>query len=124
MIVKGIMMKLYGIPNCNTVKKARDWLDTHQISYEFHDFKKQGISIEQLNTWLSQLPESKLINRAGLTWRGLDEATKNGVVDNTSAAALMMAKTSVIKRPILEKDSKIIALGFSETEYQSIFKSS
>jgi arsenate reductase (glutaredoxin) len=117
-------MKLYGIPNCNTVKKARDWLDNHQISYEFHDFKKQGVTAELLNAWLSQLPESKLINRAGLTWRGLDEATKQGIKDNASAIALMMAKTSVIKRPILEKDSKIIALGFSETEYQSIFKSS
>jgi arsenate reductase (glutaredoxin) len=117
-------MKLYGIPNCNTVKKARDWLDNHQISYEFHNFKKQGVTAELLNAWLSQLHESKLINRAGLTWRGLDEATKQGIKDNASAIKLMMAKTSVIKRPILEKDSKIIALGFSETEYQSIFKSS
>jgi arsenate reductase len=118
------MMKLYGIPNCNTVKKARDWLDSHKISYEFHDFKKHGVTAELLNAWLSQLPEAKLINRAGLTWRGLDEATKQAVTDNANAIALMMAKTSVIKRPILEKDSKILALGFSETEYQSIFKSS
>lgn len=117
-------MKLYGIPNCNTVKKARDWLDIHQISYEFHDFKKHGVTAELLNGWLSQLPESKLINRAGLTWRALDDVTKQGITDDASAIALMMAKTSVIKRPILEKDSKILALGFSETEYQSIFKSS
>jgi Spx/MgsR family transcriptional regulator len=116
-----MMMKLYGIPNCNTVKKARDWLDTHQIHYEFHDFKKQGVTAEQLNLWLSQVPESKLINRTGLTWRGLDEATKQSIGDKESATALMMAKTSVIKRPILEKDSKIIALGFSESEYRSIF---
>lgn len=115
-------MKLYGIPNCNTVKKARDWLAAHQIAYEFHDFKKQGISEQQLQSWLTQLPESKLINRAGLTWRGLDEHTKQRIVDNTSAIALMVAKTSVIKRPILEKDSKIIALGFSETEYSALFK--
>lgn len=115
-------MKLYGIPNCNTVKKARDWLAAHQIAYEFHDFKKQGISEQQLQSWLTQLPESKLINRAGLTWRGLDEQTKQSIVDNASAIALMTAKTSVIKRPILEKDSKIIALGFSETEYSALFK--
>lgn len=115
-------MKLYGIPNCNTVKKARDWLAAHQIAYEFHDFKKQGISEQQLQNWLTQLPESKLINRAGLTWRGLDEQTKQNIVDNASAIALMTAKTSVIKRPILEKDSKIIALGFSETEYSALFK--
>ncbi len=115
-------MKLYGIPNCNTVKKARDWLAEHQIAYEFHDFKKQGISEQQLQTWLTQLPESKLINRAGLTWRGLDEHTKQSIVDNASAIALMTTKTTVIKRPILEKDSKIIALGFSETEYSALFK--
>jgi arsenate reductase len=115
-------MKLYGISNCNTVKKARDWLTAHQIAYEFHDFKKQGISEQQLQSWLTQLPESKLINRAGLTWRGLDEHTKQSIVDNASAITLMMAKTSVIKRPILEKDSKIIALGFSETEYSALLK--
>lgn len=115
-------MKLYGIPNCNTVKKARDWLTAHQIAYEFHDFKKQGISEQQLQSWLTQLPESKLINRAGLTWRGLDEHTKQSIIDNASAITLMMAKTSVIKRPILEKDSKIIALGFSETEYSALLK--
>ncbi|WP_047534009.1 ArsC family reductase [Methylotenera sp. N17] len=115
-------MKLYGIPNCNTVKKARDWLDTHHIAYEFHDFKKQGISPKKLQAWLDQLPDSKLINRAGLTWRGLDDTTKQSIIDNASAIALMSAKTSVIKRPILEKDSKIIALGFSETEYSALFK--
>lgn len=115
-------MKLYGISNCNTVKKARDWLDAHHIAYDFHDFKKQGISSQQLQAWLDQLPESKLINRAGLTWRGLDDATKQSIMDNASAIALMAAKTSVIKRPILEKDSKIIALGFSETEYSALFK--
>lgn len=121
---KGTKMKLYGITNCNTVKKARDWLDTHQIIYEFHDFKKHGVTTALLNAWLAQLPETKLINRAGLTWRGLDETTKQSIVDNASAAALMLDKTSLIKRPILEKDSKIIALGFSETEYQSIFSPS
>lgn len=117
-------MKLYGIPNCNTVKKARDWLDTHQIAYEFHDFKKHGVTTALLNTWLAQLPDTKLINRAGLTWRGLDETTKQSIVDNASAASLMLVKTSLIKRPILEKDSKIVVLGFSETEYQSIFNPS
>ena len=116
------MMKLYGIPNCNTVKKARDWLDLHHVAYEFHDFKKQGVSEQLLQSWLTQLPESKPINRAGLTWRGLDDITKQSIVDNASAITLMAAKTSVIKRPILEKDSKIIALGFSETEYSALFK--
>ena len=113
-------MKLYGIPNCNTVKKARDWLDANNITYEFHDFKKQGIDQATIHSWLTQHPWEKLINRAGLTWRGLDEATKSGITDNASATALMQAKTSVIKRPILEKNDQVLALGFSENEYQSL----
>ena len=114
-------MKLYGIPNCNTVKKARDWLDANNITYEFHDFKKQGIDAATINNWLTQYPREKLINRAGLTWRGLDEATKTSINDNTTAIALMQAKTSVIKRPILERDKQILALGFSENDYQRLF---
>ena len=114
-------MKLYGIPNCNTVKKACDWLGANNISYEFHDFKKQGIDEATINNWLTQYPSEKLINRAGLTWRGLDETTKSGITDNVSATALMQAKTSVIKRPILEKDQQILALGFSESDYQRLF---
>jgi Spx/MgsR family transcriptional regulator len=113
-------MKLYGIPNCNTVKKARDWLDANNIAYEFHDFKKQGIDEATIQQWLSQYPSEKLINRAGLTWRGLDEATKSSIIDNASAATLMQAKTSVIKRPILENDQQILALGFSESDYQRV----
>lgn len=111
-------MKLYGIPNCNTVKKARDWLDANNISYQFHDFKKQGIDEATIQGWLTQYPWEKLINRAGLTWRGLDDATKSGIIDNASAIALMQAKTSVIKRPILVKDCKILALGFDENAYK------
>ena len=114
-------MKLYGIPNCNTVKKARDWLDANNITYEFHDFKKQGIDEATIQQWLTQYPWEKLINRAGLTWRGLDEATKSGITENASAARLMQAKTSVIKRPILEKDNQVLALGFNEAEYTNIF---
>lgn len=116
------VIKLYGIPNCSTVKKARDWLETHQIAYDFHDFKKQGASAELLNSWLAQIPREQLINRAGLTWRGLDEMTKSSIIDNASAATLMQAKTSLIKRPLLEKDSKILALGFNETTYKELLK--
>jgi arsenate reductase len=114
-------MRLYGIPNCNTVKKARDWLAANHIAYEFHDFKKQGIDEVTIQNWLTQYPWEKLINRAGLTWRGLDDATKSGIIDNASAIALMQAKTSVIKRPILEKNEQILALGFTESNYQNLF---
>ena len=114
-------MKLYGIPNCNTVKKARDWLDANNIAYEFHDFKKQSIDEAVINNWLTQYPWEKLINRAGLTWRGLDDATKSSITDNASANMLMQTKTSLIKRPILVKDGKILALGFDENAYKETF---
>lgn len=113
---------LYGIPNCNTVKKARDWLENHGVGYTFHDFKKLGISQPLLENWLSQFPHEKLINRAGLTWRGLDNATKANIIDNASASALMQAKTSLIKRPVLEKNGKILTLGFDEADYKELFK--
>lgn len=110
-------MKLYGIPNCNTVKKARSWLDEHGVSYEFHDFKKQGVDTTTLENWLSQTSWEKLVNRAGMTWRGLSDTTKSSVIDNASTIALMMEKTSVIKRPVLIKDGKLLCLGFDETTY-------
>lgn len=111
-------LKLYGIPNCNTVKKARSWLESRNIAYEFHDFKKQGVATSQLTAWLTQISYEKLINRAGLTWRGLDETTKAGIVNNAAASLLMQTKTSVIKRPILEKNGKILCMGFDETSYE------
>lgn len=113
-------MKLYGIPNCNTVKKARTWLDDHGVSYEFHDFKKQGIDAVTLENWLSHTPWEKLVNRAGMTWRGLDGETKSSVVDSASAIKLMMAKTSVIRRPILIKGGVLFCLGFDETTYRKL----
>ncbi len=112
---------LYGIPNCNTVKKARDWLENNGVDYTFHDFKKLGISQQLLENWLGQFPHEKLINRAGLTWRGLDDATKASIIDNASASALMQAKTSLIKRPIAEKNGKILTLGFDEATYTKEF---
>lgn len=121
------MLTVYGIPNCNTVKKARTWLDEHGVAYTFHDFKKQGIDEATLNLWLTQQPWEKLINRAGLTWRGLSDEAKAAITDNASANALMQTKTSVIKRPLLvrnqEQGQQILALGFSENEYAKIFNS-
>ncbi len=112
---------LYGIANCNTVKKARDWLDNNGVAYIFHDFKKLGVTEQLLKDWLSQFPHEKLINRAGLTWRGLDDVTKANIVDNAAAIALVQAKTSLIKRPVLEKNGKILTLGFDEASYKELF---
>lgn len=114
-------MKLYGIPNCNTVKKARDWLEEHAIAYEFHDFKKLGLDSATAQLWLQQYPWEKLVNRSGMTWRNLSDTEKNTVVDARSAQVLMQEKTSVIKRPVMVKNDKIIALGFDETEYAQLF---
>lgn len=114
-------MKLYGIPNCNTVKKARDWLEEHAIAYEFHDFKKLGLDTATAQSWLEQYPWEKLVNRSGMTWRNLSDTEKNTVVDARSAQVLMQEKTSVIKRPVMVKNDKIIALGFNETEYAQLF---
>jgi Spx/MgsR family transcriptional regulator len=114
-------MKLYGIPNCNTVKKARTWLDEHGIAYEFHDFKKLGIDETTLKNWLNQTNWEKLVNRAGMTWRGLSDTEKAAVIDNDSAIKLMIEKNSVIKRPLLVKDEKILNLGFDEDSYRKLF---
>lgn len=113
-------MQLFGIPNCSTVKKARDWLATHNISYEFHDFKKQGVNQVMLENWLTQQPWEKLLNRTGMTWRNATDAEKSAVIDNASAIRFMLEKPSVIKRPVLVKDGKILALGFSEDAYQTL----
>lgn len=114
-------MKLYGIPNCNTVKKAREWLDQHTIAYEFHDFKKLGLDAVTAQSWLQQQSWEKLVNRSGTTWRNLSDAEKNAVVDAGSAQTLMLEKTSVIKRPVVVKNDKIITLGFNEAEYAQLF---
>ncbi|MBU1689573.1 MAG: arsenate reductase, partial [Gammaproteobacteria bacterium] len=94
-------MKLYGIPNCNTVKKARTWLTENHIDTSFHDFKKQGVSEELLKTWLKQISWEKLVNRQGTTWRQLPDEAKAAVCDDASAIRLMLEKSSVIKRPVL-----------------------
>jgi len=113
-------MQLFGIPNCSTVKKARDWLANHGMTYEFHDFKKNGVSPDLLEAWLSQMPWEKLVNRSGMTWRNLTDAEKSAVIDVNSALNLMLKKSSVIKRPVLVKDGKIVCLGFTEAAYKEL----
>ncbi len=115
-------MKIYGISNCNSVKKARTWLEENGIVYEFHDFKKLGINENTIKEWLTQKPWDKLINRAGMTWRNLSDAEKAIITDDESAIQLMMAKTSVIKRPVLVQNNTLLALGFDEATYQQLFK--
>ena len=96
------MIILYGIPNCDTVKKARAWLTGQGLAYSFHDFKKAGVPPERLAVWEDALGWQKLLNRQGTTWRKLDAAVQSGVTDAASAQALMRAQPSVIKRPVVE----------------------
>jgi len=110
-------MIVYGIKNCNTVKSALDWLNRHKVKFEFHDYKKSGIAVGRLNEWCGQVGWENLVNKRGTTWRQLDETIKKRVVNEKAAIALMMEKTSVIKRPLIEKNGKVLLLGFDEAEY-------
>jgi arsenate reductase (glutaredoxin) len=96
------MITLFGIPNCDTVKKARAWLTAQGIDYQFHDFKKQGVPRERLNAWIDALGWEKLLNRKGTCWRKLDAATQATAVDAESAAKLLILNASLIKRPVVE----------------------
>lgn len=113
------MITLYGIPNCDTVKRARAWLDEQGLPYQFHDYKKQGVPADRLPGWMAALGWDKVLNRAGTTWRKLDDATKAAVTDAASATALMREQPSVIKRPIVEWDDGRLSLGFSPELFAS-----
>jgi len=116
------MFTVYGIPNCNTVKKARTWLEENSIPYTFHDYKKKGITAEKISSWLLHYPWEKLVNKAGTTWKQLLDEEKATVTDEKSATDLMIVKNSVIKRPLIEDETgKVVALGFLEEEYKRIF---
>lgn len=114
-------MILYGIANCDTVKKARAWLAQNDITVSFHDYKKLGLDAATAQIWLQQVDWQQLINRKGLTWRGLDETRKLQIVDNASALALMLEKTSVIKRPVLVRNATLLHIGFDAESYSKIF---
>lgn len=111
---------LYGIPNCDTVKKARTWLAGQQQEFTFHDFKKQGLDQGTAAEWLKTLPWDVLVNKKGTTWRNLPDERKAQVVDADSALALMLEFTSVIKRPVLDRDGQF-AVGFSDAQYRALF---
>ena len=115
------MIKLYGISNCDTVKKARTYLAQHEVEFEFHDFKKLGLDATTAKNWLAQQDWSVLINRKGLTWRNIEESIKQSVIDDSSAIALMLDKTSAIKRPLLERDGLLLHVGFDAEAYDQIF---
>ena len=106
---------LYGIKNCDTMKKARAWLDGHGIAYEFHDYKSAGIDKPRLEQWVKRLGWEVLLNRAGTSFRKLPDADKDGL-NERKAIALMLAQPSMIKRPVLEKGAKLL-VGFRSEDY-------
>jgi arsenate reductase len=110
--------RVFGIPNCDTVKKARTWLTDHGIAYEFHDFKKQGVPAPELEQWLAAAGWEKLLNRQGTTWRKLDSAVQASVVDAQTAAAVMLATPSVIKRPVVMWADATITVGFKPESFE------
>jgi arsenate reductase len=114
-------ISLYGIPNCDQVKKARTWLDAQAVPYVFHDFKKSGIQQSLIETWLADTPWDVLVNRKGTTWRALTEQRKASIVDAASAIELMLESPSIIKRPVLST-GKATCVGFSDALYQQIFE--
>lgn len=111
---------LYGIPNCDTVKKARTWLAAQQLDFTFHDFKKQGLERATVAAWLQQLPWDVLVNKKGTTWRALSDERKAATVDAASALELMLENPSIIKRPVLDKDGQF-SVAFSDAQYKAIF---
>jgi len=116
------MYRLYAIPNCDTVKKARTWLAEHGVDYQFHDYKKNGIDRPTIAHWLTQKPWEELVNRAGTTWKKLPDAEKP--TNAEAAIALMIEKPSVIRRPLIEADGQVVALGFKADEYETAFAAS
>ncbi len=110
-------MKVYGIPNCDTVKRARTWLNEHDVAHSFHDFKKQGLPEDRLQAWLLAVGWERVLNRRGTSWRALDAATQAAVLDAESAAAVMRAQPSVIKRPVVEWPDGRVTVGFDADKW-------
>ena len=113
------MLELYGLQNCDTVRKARTWLDSHGIAYRFHDFRKAGVPEAALARWIAEAGWERLLNRQGTTWRKLDASVQAGVVDTASATAVMRSHPSVIKRPVLEA-GKAVIVGFDAARYAQL----
>lgn len=117
---------MYGIPNCDTVKKARTWLEEQEIPFHFHNFKKDGLNKSAIEQWLTKSDLTILINRKGTTWRALSDVQKAQADTTSGAIALMLENPSVIKRPVLviEQESELsIAVSFKPDQYQTLFSS-
>ncbi len=115
------MYTVYGIPNCDTVKKSINWLTEHKISFIFHNYKKLGITPQKLKKWSAQIGWESIVNKKGSTWRNLGEKIQATITNEKKAISLLTENTSAIKRPIIEKGDIIITLGFDEEVYTKVF---
>lgn len=113
------MTTIYGIPNCDTMKKARAWLSDHGVDYDFHDYKKEGVTLKHLKQWAGEVGWEKLLNRAGTTFRKLPAETKDNI-NQSKAFDLMVEQPSMIKRPVLEANGAVL-VGFSAESYAQLF---
>ncbi len=111
------MYTLYGIKNCDTVKKARKWLESNDVNYQFHDFRVDGLTAEMIEQWFTTVGWEKLLNKRSTTWRQLDDAQKENI-NEQSAASLLLNNPTLIKRPVLDNEITIL-VGFSEESYQT-----
>jgi Spx/MgsR family transcriptional regulator len=110
---------VYGIPNCDTVKKARAWLDARGTAYEFHDFRKAGVPADRLDRWCQAVGWQKLVNRQGTTWRRLDPSAQAAAGDEDGARQLMQAQPSIIKRPVVEWPGSV-TVGFDPKGWEAL----
>ncbi|HWA50414.1 MAG TPA: ArsC family reductase [Dongiaceae bacterium] len=110
---------IYGIKNCDTMKKARAWLEAHGVAYSFHDYKAAGIDRAALEAWVAKVGWETLLNRAGTTFRALPDSDKTNLTEK-KAIALMLAQPSMIKRPVLDQGGKLL-VGFKSEQYQTAF---
>ena len=113
---------VYGIPNCNTVKKATTWLQEHGQAFKFHDFKKLGVTAELLNRWCDVFGWEQVLNKKGTTWRKISPEQQAAVKDQHTAVELLLQHTSAIKRPVIEQQETPVLIGFQEDQYAEILK--
>ena len=114
------MTTLYGISNCDTVRKARKWLASHDVAYQFHDFRKDGLTSKQVTAWAQAVGWESLLNRRGHTWRKLADKDKANLTE-AKAIKLILSEPTLIKRPVLDVNKQVY-VGFSEADYQRLFR--
>lgn len=116
------MYTVYGIPNCDTVKKTLDWLKKHKIEYSFHNYKTDGITAAKLHEWSKQVGWETILNKKSTTWKQIGPEAQAKITNEKNAVAALKENTSMVKRPVIEKGDKVVAVGFNEAAYETTFK--